>query len=125
MDNKTKKKYDFYNKPYGLYHWLQHAHPPVSDGTVIILLDPDMILLRPLTLQLAGYPTNIFYDKRIDPSDPALPKKIGKGVPVATIYGLGAPWASDKTEDFNKEAVCGKGSPCTTVSVREAELHYR
>jgi endoglucanase Acf2 len=62
-DGKSKKKYDFYNKPYGLHHFLQHAEPPVESGTVIGLIDPDFIFLRPLTLQMASdpYKSNIYH----------------------------------------------------------------
>lgn len=38
----------FYNKPNGMAHFLKHAKPPVEEA-VIALLDPDMILVSPLT----------------------------------------------------------------------------
>ena len=59
-DVKTKKKYDFYNKPYGLHHWLLNAKPSVPDDTVIILIDPDMVLMRPITAQIRGNPINLY-----------------------------------------------------------------
>lgn len=124
-DNKTKKSYDFYNKPFGLHHWLQHANPPVEDGVVVILIDPDMIILRPFTLDLAGNPENLFLDKSLNPKDPNLPKKIGKGVPVAQMYGLGAPWAIDGHRHFNRRNICGENSPCLQVTRHYGEMHYR
>ena len=39
-DSKSGKKYDFYNKPYGIYHWLQHADPPVPSGTIVVIITP-------------------------------------------------------------------------------------
>ena len=51
---------DFYNKPWGLKHWLQHADPPIPAHTVIALLDPDMIFVRPLTPQMRGQPNNVY-----------------------------------------------------------------
>ena len=128
MDSKTQKKYDFYNKPYGLHHWLQHANPPIDDGVVVILIDPDMIILRPFTLDFAKNPTNIFYDTSIKPGITEVPSKIGKGVPVAQIYGLGAPWAQEgrrrNGDNFNRTKICGADSPCLKVDVHYGELHY-
>lgn len=124
-DNKTKKSYDFYNKPFGLHHWLLNADPKIEDGVVVILIDPDMIILRPFTLDLAGNPANIFYDTSVDPKDPNLPKKIGKGVPVAQIYGLGAPWAIDGHRHFNRHKICGENSPCLKVTRQYGAMHYR
>lgn len=45
---------DFYNKPWGLKHWLDSANPPIKDGVVVALIDPDMIFVRPLTPQIRG-----------------------------------------------------------------------
>ena len=39
--------YKYANKPTGLHHWLVHADPPVPDDAVIVLLDPDMVLVKP------------------------------------------------------------------------------
>jgi len=122
MDNKTKKKYDFYNKPYGLHHWLKYADPPIASGVVVILIDPDMIILRPFTLDIANNPTNLFLGQG-PPVD--MPKRIGKGSPAAQIYGLGAPWASDRSKHFNRTDICGPDSPCLQVTTRFGEQHFR
>lgn len=122
-DTKTKAKYDFYNKPYGLHHWLKYSSPPVEDNVVVVLIDPDMIFLRPITLELASYPYNIFATPNIKSED--LPKKIGKGVPLAEIYGLGAPWANDRNRFFNRTHICGANSPCLKTSQKFGEDHYR
>lgn len=121
-DSNTKKKYDFYNKPYGLHHWLKYADPPVSSGTVVILIDPDMILLRPFSLDFASNPANIYLPQsKYEVGIP--PKRIGRGNPVAQLYGLGAPWTKID-RNFNKTAVCGEKSPCLTVKREFGEAHY-
>ena len=55
-DTRTKKKsqnnYKYSNKPGGILHWLQHHQPSLDDNTVVCLLDPDMILLKPITADL-------------------------------------------------------------------------
>jgi len=123
-DGKTKKKYDFYNKPYGVQHWLLNAVPPVKSGVVIALIDPDFIFLRPLVTTVAGHPSNIF-NHRFDPTKDVVPIKAGRGVPVSQMYGLGAPWADNKHPHFDRRSVCGEGSPCLNVTVRFGENHYR
>jgi hypothetical protein len=42
------KAWPYYNKVFGLQHWLQFAQPPVKES-VIVMLDPDMMLLRPIS----------------------------------------------------------------------------
>lgn len=119
-DPKTGKSYHFYNKPYGLKHWLQFADPPVPDHTVVVLLDPDMILLRPITTQVQRL-EGILYNRRAHPD---LPVKIERGHPVGQMYGLGAPWANDHHPDFNRSNICPPMSPCLLEKERSAAHHY-
>jgi len=119
-DPKTGRSYHFYNKPYGLKHWLQFADPPVPDHTVVVLLDPDMILLRPITTQVQGL-DGILYNKRAHPD---LPVRVERGHPVGQMYGLAAPWANDHHPDFNRSNICPAGSPCLDEKERFAAQHY-
>ena len=51
--------YKYFNKPFGLLHWLQHGlglggnttttTPTTLNDAIVMLLDPDMVLLRPMT----------------------------------------------------------------------------
>lgn len=121
-DGKTKKKYDFYNKPYGMKHWLENANPPVKAGDVIALLDPDMVLVRPLTRQMRGQPNNIV-SKPVVESD--IFDKVAHGKPAGQTYGLGAPWVNDNHKKFNRGHICGEGSPCLDVpNEREGWKYY-
>ena len=65
-DIRSKKVFKYYNKPFGTRHWLEHADPPVSSGTMVVLLDPDMILLEPITAQIK-VKSNILHVKRGQP----------------------------------------------------------
>lgn len=123
-DGKTKKKYEFYNKPYGVQHWLTHAEPPILSGTIVNIIDPDMILLRPMTAQIRGDPNNI-YMNRFNPEVETVPERVQKGTPVAQLYGLGAPWADDRHRHFNRTEICGVGSPCLQTKVVFGEQHFR
>ena len=52
-DRATKGgKYPYSNKPGGLRHFLAHADPPVREGSFVALIDPDMLLLLPITTSL-------------------------------------------------------------------------
>eukprot|EP01036_Dinobryon_divergens_P031910 gene31910-41401_t len=122
-DETTNKKYDFYNKPFGVMHWLEYAVPPIPSGVIIALIDPDFIFLRPLVTQVAGHPSNIFqggFNFAID----TVPVKVAPGVAVAQKYGLGAPWTSPNNRNFDKHAICGDGSPCLNVTAKSGEEFY-
>lgn len=123
-DSKTGKSYDFYNKPYGLMHWLTNTKATDDKEEIVVLIDPDMILLRPIHLKIKNAPENIYFDDN-DKNDPNIPEYVGKGHPVAQLYGLQAPWANDNHRHFNRTEVCGEGSPCLKVSVPFGERHYR
>jgi hypothetical protein len=48
-----KQNYKYNNKPNGVYHWMTHVlhmgnHSASVEDGIVILMDPDMILLRPL-----------------------------------------------------------------------------
>ena len=101
-DEKTGRKYDFYNKPWGTVHWLEHADPPVEDDVVVALLDPDMIFLRPITGLLAGVPDHI-YAKKVDKRE--IVDRVKEGHPAAQLYGLGAPWTNDHHKKFQKSLI--------------------
>lgn len=121
-DEKTKARYDFYNKPRGLKHWLDNANPAIPDGVVIALIDPDFVFVRPMTTQIKGMDNNIVNKAVLKELD--LVDKVAKGKPVAQMYGLGAPWTNDNHAKFNRGHVCGEGSPCLGTTMRFGELHY-
>lgn len=113
---------DFYNKPWGLKHWLENSETPIKDDTVIALLDPDMIFLRPLTAQVRGMENNLYDKKHNKPED--VPERVIEGHPVAQLYGLGAPWTNDGHKKFNRGKICGENSPCLTPNERFGAMHY-
>ena len=100
---------DFYNKPWGVKHWLANAEPQIPDGVTVALIDPDMIFLRPLIKKIRGT-QNLLYDKHTSPGP--IIDEIALGKPVAQMYGLGAPWTNDYHKKFNRTKICGVVSPC-------------
>ena len=119
-DKDSGESYEFYNKPYGVEHWLGNAEPPVPNDVVIAIIDPDMIFMRPITTTIKEDNT-IFIPDSLD----IPPLLIKKGVPAAQMYGLGAPWAKETTDNFNRTDVCGENSPCMDVNEGFGSKHYR
>lgn len=140
--------YKYSNKPSGLFHWLRHASPrPFVNYElgVVALLDPDQMLLRPITTAMAyglrPLPTDrkALYDAsgrpRVLANGPheleALPTHVVRGQPVAQKYGIGGAWANAGSpkarrawRSFDRARVCGDGAPCTRTTAAEAEAHY-
>ena len=102
-------------------HWLEFAVPKIKDNIVVALLDPDMILVRPLISKMRGQPNNL-YNKKLKESD--IMENVTLGHPAAQMYGLGAPWTNDKHLKFNRTRVCGIGSPCLETTTQFGEQHY-
>jgi len=82
--------YKYYNKPFGVQHWLTHGLGYDSGkrehrDAIITLLDPDMILLRPLTYDFTESNVIIHRSQR----GPPAVKKVAHGQPWASLYGFG------------------------------------
>ena len=112
---------DFYNKPWGVKHWLANANPKIQDGVAVALIDPDMILIRPIVKEIRGMQNNLYNKKT---SRGLLQEVVALGAPVAQIYGLGAPWTNDTHLKFDRTRVCGEGSPCLKVEKEFGEDHF-
>ena len=124
-DEKTKKSYDFYNKPRGLKHWLEFAQPPLDDDVMVALVDPDMVFLRPLTRSIRGNANNLYNKRSLKGAD--VMKEVAPGLPVAQQYGLGAPWARPFHRWFNRSSMCDgppASSPCMEVEESFGSEHY-
>ena len=109
----TEKKYDYFNKPFGLLHWMEHSEENFTDDDIIILLDPDQALTRPITNDFSNLDENLLVGKN--------PKTIvTHGQPFAQKYGMGNGWmALDLTK-----VTLDENSPAHKVSRDEGRLHY-
>ena len=115
----TKRVYKYMNKPYGLRHWMENVlgcprddeaqqvdHGKnktfvssslscTVDDDIIILIDPDQILTRPLTHDFSSDPTTIW---ALEPSDPTL-RYVRHGNPIAQQDGyLTSKWLELDTD---------------------------
>jgi len=122
-NGETKGDYKFFNKPFGLLHWMENGidrEGSMADA-VVILIDPDMLLLRPVTHDFSDERVTIINKDRIlRPDDPPTSRKVKHGYPFAQIYGFGSQW----TKLDLKEITSDDNSPALKVSNREAGKFY-
>jgi hypothetical protein len=127
-DDVKDRKYKYMNKPYGLRHWMEEALFNVTKTTtsskgnrdevehdIVILMDPDMILLRPIVHDYT-HETVIF----VEHDNPHLNKIVQHGQPMAQQDGyLGNQWMYlNQTYITN-----GKKLP-DHVKTKDGPLHY-
>jgi hypothetical protein len=117
-------EYKFFNKPFGLKHWMENAdsaHFNLSsqqqDDVVIILIDPDMVLLRPLVRDFSDERETIISPRR---RKSMLGTRVEHGLPFAQTYGLGTQWRT-----FDLDKITGEeDSPARRVDKNDGFLYY-
>ena len=82
--------YKYYNKPFGIQHWLTHGlkyedNKDKFEDAIIMILDPDMILLRPLTYDFTESNVILYDLTKVLPKG----RKVTHGQPWASLYGFG------------------------------------
>lgn len=128
-DGEVVGDYKFFNKPYGLRHWLEHSpllgfHEGTTTTTatfdhvddIVILIDPDMVLMRPITKDFSDTRETLISAKR---REHLLSTEVKHGVPFAQTYGLGTQW-----KKFDLDIIAGIDSPAKTVSKEDGQLYY-
>jgi len=129
-NGKERGDYKFFNKPFGLLHWMEngaHLKFDTSEGiisksdedTVIILIDPDMLLMRPITHDFTDEHESIISQNRLHQKFSQNPRVVAHGNPYAQVYGLGTHWRS-----FNLDLISGSDSPAKLVSKTEASRYF-
>lgn len=119
MEIKPGIRYKFANKPHGFRHWLENGlgYPDstVHDDDIVILVDPDQMLLRPLVNDFT-----VGVDWKQTKDDQKSIARVQHGSPAAQLYGFGAQWLTK----VNVTHVAGPNSPIEKVSRQEARDHY-
>jgi len=134
-EGKSLGDYKFFNKPMGLKYWMEHSpllrfnartthFPEAVHNDVVILIDPDMALLRPLTADFSNPRETLVGAGRARhysdaDSTTSSPKRVGPGQPFAQVYGFGAQWAR-----LDLEKIAGPGTPAASVSLEDARFFY-
>jgi hypothetical protein len=125
-DFKFSGNIKYFNKPFGIKHWMENvlgygngASSQYEDD-IIMILDPDMMLLRPLTHTFYDYPSRIwkknkFRENRLE---------VSHGWPMASTYGFGSSWQTSVNKLGNLTYVVGEDSPALKVSQEEGAALY-
>ncbi|KAL7531047.1 hypothetical protein ACHAXR_007925 [Thalassiosira sp. AJA248-18] len=124
----VKGDYKFFNKPFGLKHFLEYnellgfdesgkemKHP----GDIIILTDPDFLLLRPITDDFSNERETLVGGRRKSIYEKKESHFVTHGNPYAQTYGLGTQWRK-----FDLDAIAGADSPAKDVEQKEGGLNF-
>jgi len=103
-------EFPWINKPYGIHYFMQHAKAELEKAgeTVVAILDPDFIFLKPLTM--FNNDTSEIIVTRFAQRDKTNPAQLDRplpGRPVGQRYGLEGNWV----ETFNVSRIAGSKSP--------------
>jgi hypothetical protein len=120
------QSYMYFNKPFGLRHWMKHVlgYPKeptktMPDDNIIALLDPDMILTRPLVNNFEGATKLFWYHG----DEPGLARTCAThGKPIAQQYGFGNDWIT--AVGYHMVDIVGKDSPALNISKDDGPFMY-
>lgn len=109
----------YFNKPYGLRDFMEKVlgYPNNKhDDDIIMIVDPDMMLLRPLTHK--------FDLRRIKwvIADADHYDTVEHGRPIAQTYAYGSTWIT--TLGLNASSIAGEDSPALHLSLTDASKRY-
>ena len=109
----------YWNKPHGLLDWMvkELGFPESAtdhNDDIIIIVDPDMMLLRPITHDFGNFKTKWAGALKGD--------KVVHGFPIAQEYAYGAAWLTSLNGNISH--VVGPDSPVHNVTVQEAGWYY-
>jgi len=117
--------YKFFNKPHGLKYWLENSplldydgngNFPKSQDDIVILIDPDMSMMRPITKDFTSDEDVVIAKFR---KDNIVARTVGHGKPFAQTYGFGAQWLK-----LDTAKIAGPDSPLTSMTDKEGRLYY-
>mmetsp|Transcript_22853 Transcript_22853/g.34650 ORF Transcript_22853/g.34650 Transcript_22853/m.34650 type:complete len:500 (-) Transcript_22853:47-1546(-) len=108
----------YFNKPFGLRDYMEKSlgYPDDHhDNDIIMIVDPDMMLLRPLTHRF-----NLEKTKWVVPGPTSA--TVTHGHPISQAYGFGSSWITSIAE--NASYVAGDDSPALQVEKGAEAAHY-
>mmetsp|Transcript_3649 Transcript_3649/g.7842 ORF Transcript_3649/g.7842 Transcript_3649/m.7842 type:complete len:533 (+) Transcript_3649:3-1601(+) len=102
--------YKYMNKPYGLRHWMEdYLKLPQSsaaiDDDIVVLMDPDMILLRPLTFDFSDVENQLFVE------DEPRTRMVRHGFPISQQDG----YLNNEWMRLDRQHILGKDHANATV----------
>jgi hypothetical protein len=110
--------YKFFNKPFGVKHWMENAEYLTlhQADDIIAIIDPDMLLLRPITADFTEDRETLFSPKRLKH---ILGRKVKHGLPFAQTYGFGAQW-----QKLDIDTIAGGDSPASRFNRDNGRLFF-
>lgn len=116
--------YKYWNKPFGMKHWMENAlgfpGKPINEDAIVILMDPDQMIVRPFRNNDFSH---TIWAKTTEKSSDGEPRtRIEHGKPMGQKYGFRLQW-KDK---INTKLVLPEGetSPIDEMSNDEALQGY-
>jgi len=121
--------FHYFNKPFSTYHWMKNAlgytpqHNAVGDNphddTIVILCDPDQIIMRPFTNNYFANETEIWKKQSTRP----ILNSVTHGKPMGAMYGFGNQWLT-KTNITRYVSPKELPSHVQTMAAAEASENY-
>jgi peptidyl serine alpha-galactosyltransferase len=115
---KNGKSFVYFNKPFGMKHWLENAlgfpNQPINDNAIIILVDPDQLIMRPFTNNNFSNTEWKFLGKK----EPYT--QVVHGRPMGQLYGFGVQWKNQ----INMTQLGFPNSPVDQLSYYDAQAGY-
>ena len=129
------QKTKYWNKPFGLKHWMEHRFGyvwsdndeeitvPKFDDHVIVLVDPDMLMQKPFVNDFSDMPLDQWnkYYRKLGHED-ELVGKVTQGHPAAQDYSFGSKWLHPVKAHLTE--IVGPDSPVHDVSEEDARLVF-
>lgn len=111
----------YFNKPYGIRDFLEKVlgYPdPSHDDDIIMIVDPDMMLLRPLThkFDVDRISWVVKDGKKVD--------SVRHGHPISQAYGFGSNWLTSLNGNISYVAGGDESTPVNKVSLQQAAHYY-
>lgn len=116
--------YKFFNKPFGLKYWLENSELvdfkdgefPKSKDDIVILIDPDMSMMRPITKDFTSDKDVVIAPFR---KEHLVGRTVEHGKPFAQTYGFGSQFLK-----LDLEKIGGPNSPLLHTTHEEGRLYY-
>ena len=128
---KVKKPFKYFNKPFGVRHWFEHAlgypdNHALHDDSVVILLDPDQILLRPFTRDFS-HSSEVWrlkheYKHKPIEERPQVKTQVEHGSPFSQQFGYGIQWLTKVDPDYVFQDMLP--TPVANMTKKEARDYY-
>ena len=121
VPKKEYSRYKYFNKPFGVRHWMEHAlgypgNHELHDDSIIILMDPDQVMMRPFTNDFTNSSEIWKYEK-------TRKLKVEHGSPFAQQYGY-AMQSFDRVNVSNIFQGNDFPTPISNMSRKELREYY-